>query len=73
MDDGINWHHDHISEDTLTAFAFRCFHYVPEAFHLFWQRLLAQNRSLPELDLPSDPQNYRFLPWQSWEVPEEWR
>lgn len=66
---GTHWQHGHIDEDSLTAFVFRTFSYIPEAFAKFWQELAAQKRP----GFPAEPRNVEFRPWPGWQVPEDYK
>lgn len=66
---GKNWHHGHIDEDTLTAFAFRTFYYVPVTFKKFWAKLADQAAKYSKAKLPVFSEINKITPWPVWAIP----
>lgn len=71
--DGINWHHGHIDEDTLTAYVFRAFYYVPLAFQLFWKELISKNHHIELATDTSSLEIKEIVAWPSWQVALEYQ
>lgn len=68
---GKSWHHGHIDEDTLCAFVFRTFYYVPVTFKKFWAKLREQAIKGSKAELPDFSEIIDISPWPTWPTPDK--